>query len=117
MSLRLGTLQADLALHQKRLDALNQLFRLQNERLATLRAEYRRAIGVLDRRLVEIYETGSPSTLEIVLGSQSLGDAVDAVEYMKQIASHDRQVAAEVAASRSARDGGARRRRRSCRRP
>jgi murein DD-endopeptidase MepM/ murein hydrolase activator NlpD len=100
VSLKLSTLEADLALHQKRLDALNHLFRVQSERLATLRAEYRHAIATLDRRLLEIYENGTPSTLELVLGARNLDDALRAVEYMKEIGAQDRHIAAEVAYSR-----------------
>jgi murein DD-endopeptidase MepM/ murein hydrolase activator NlpD len=100
VSLKLGTLEADLALHQKRLDALNALFRVQSERLATLRAEYRHAIATLERRIVEIYDNGSPSTLEVVLGSRNLDDAIAAVNYMKEIGAQDRRIAGEVANAR-----------------
>ena len=42
VSLKLQTLEADLALHQRRLDALNALFRLQSKRFVFLRRQYAR---------------------------------------------------------------------------
>jgi murein DD-endopeptidase MepM/ murein hydrolase activator NlpD len=96
VSLHLQTLEDDLSLHQKRLDALNALFRTQTLRLTTLRSEYRRAVAVLNRRLVDIYESDDPSTLDVVLGSSSLQDAVDRIQFLEDINQQDRQVASEV---------------------
>jgi murein DD-endopeptidase MepM/ murein hydrolase activator NlpD len=97
VSLRLETLQADLSLHQKRLDALNQLFHVQSTRLSDLRAEYRHSVAVLDRRIVDIYESDDPSTLEVFLGAKGLDDAIDKVSYLNEINAQDRAVAAQVA--------------------
>jgi murein DD-endopeptidase MepM/ murein hydrolase activator NlpD len=96
VSLHLQTLDADLALHQRRLDALNALFRVQSERLEFLRAEYNRAVTALDQRLVEIYESDDPSTIDVVLGSASLKDALDEIDYLNEISAQDRAVAAQV---------------------
>jgi murein DD-endopeptidase MepM/ murein hydrolase activator NlpD len=97
VSLHLQTLEQDLALHQQRLDALNALFHTQNERLHTLRAEYRHSIQVLNRRVVEIYESDDPTTLDVFLGSSNVQEALDKVEYLNEINAQDRHVAAEVA--------------------
>src|SRR3954453_7712301 len=48
VSLKLSTLEADLSPHQSRLDALNELFRVQSRKLAFLRAEYHRSVSVLE---------------------------------------------------------------------
>ena len=101
VSLRLQTLEEDLSLHQKRLDALDALFRTQGERLATLRGEYARALAALTRRLVEIYESDDPTTLDVLLGSNSVQEALDRVQYLNDIHQQDRQVAAQVAAART----------------
>jgi septal ring factor EnvC (AmiA/AmiB activator) len=97
VSLHLQTLQEDLSLHQRRLDALDALFRTQSDRLTTLRAEYRRSIAVLNRRIVDIYESDDPTTLDVLLGAQSVQDALDKVQYLQDIHQQDRQVATEVA--------------------
>jgi murein DD-endopeptidase MepM/ murein hydrolase activator NlpD len=97
VSLHLQTLEEDLALHQKRYDALNALYGKQNQRLLTLRSQYRRAIQVLNRRVVQIYESDDPSTIDVLLGSDSVQAAIDKVEYLGDINAQDHHVAQEVA--------------------
>ncbi len=101
VSLRLQTLQADVALHQHRLDALNALYGLQTDRYGFLQQQYAIAMQVLERRLVEIYESDDPSTLEVVLGSDSVQDALDDVQYLREIGLQDRLVAGQVAAAKA----------------
>jgi murein DD-endopeptidase MepM/ murein hydrolase activator NlpD len=96
VSLRLQTLEQDLALHQKRLNALNELFHIQDSRFHTLEKEYAVAVVTLNRRLVDIYESDNPSTLDVVLGSRSVQDAMDQIQYMNAIADQDRRIAAQV---------------------
>lgn len=100
VSLRLQTLEQDLALHQRRLDALNELYGLQTKRFGFLRQEFAQATLRLNHRIVDIYESDDPSSLDIVLGSQSLQDVVDQVEYLNQIAGQDRRIANEVASAK-----------------
>ena len=80
VSLHLQTLEQDLSLHQKRLDALNALFHAQSDRLRMLHAEYRHSLAVLNRRVVDIYESDDPTTLDVLLGAQSVHDAIDKVQ-------------------------------------
>ena len=96
VSLRLQTLEEDLSLHQKRLDALNELFHVQSDRLTTLRAEFRRSVGVLNKRLVDIYESDDPTTLDVLLGSRSVQDAIDRVQALDEINAQDRAISAAV---------------------
>jgi murein DD-endopeptidase MepM/ murein hydrolase activator NlpD len=96
VSLKLDTLEQDLGLHQKRLDALNALFHVQSARLTTLHAEFRRSVNVLNKRLVDIYESDDPSTLDILFGSRSVQDAIDRVQALNEINAQDRAVSAEV---------------------
>ena len=97
VSLKLTTLEDDLALHQKRLDALNALFHVQSDRLTTLRSEYGRSLDVLNKRLVDIYESDDPTTLDILFGSKSIQDAIDRVQALSDITAQDRAVSAAVA--------------------
>jgi murein DD-endopeptidase MepM/ murein hydrolase activator NlpD len=100
VSLRLGTLEADLALHQRRLGVLDALFRLQTERLRYLQVQYRDAVATLERRFVELYESDQTTTLDVVLDAQNLQDALDEVQYIKQVAAQDKRIADSVGAAK-----------------
>ena len=101
VSLRLQTLESDLSLHQKRLDALNELYTLQTHKYRFLKAQYARSITTLDDRLVEIYESDQASSLDVFLGAQSLQEAIDQVQYLNEIGEQDRRIAAEVARAKA----------------
>lgn len=96
VSLRLKTLESDLSLHQRRLDALNALFEIQTTRFDFLEQQYAASVNTLNHRLVDIYESEPPSTLDLVLGARSIQDALDQVQYMNEIGEQDRRVAAQV---------------------
>jgi murein DD-endopeptidase MepM/ murein hydrolase activator NlpD len=101
VSLRLQTLEEDLSLYQQRLNALNALFSLQSERFAFLRQQYTKAVAVLDRRLVDIYESDPASPLDVFLGARTLDDAVAQVTYLEDIGRQDRLIAKQVRSARS----------------
>jgi murein DD-endopeptidase MepM/ murein hydrolase activator NlpD len=96
VSLRLQTLEEDLGLHQHRLDALNALFSFQSKRFAFLEQQYAHAVAVLDRRLVDIYESDPASPVDVFLGARTLDDAVAQVTYLSEIGRQDRLIAKEV---------------------
>jgi murein DD-endopeptidase MepM/ murein hydrolase activator NlpD len=96
VSLRLASLQKDLALRERRLMDLNQLYRLQTQRLDTLKAQYALAVDRLNRRLVAIYEGDVPSTLDFVLGSASIDEAMQKMDFITLIGNEDKQIAAQV---------------------
>jgi murein DD-endopeptidase MepM/ murein hydrolase activator NlpD len=97
VSLRLQTLESDLSLHQRRLDALNKLFKLQSDRLTFLKGQYAAAVQALNHRLVDIYESDAPSSLDVFLGANNVQDALDQVAYLTDIGVQDRRIATEVA--------------------
>jgi murein DD-endopeptidase MepM/ murein hydrolase activator NlpD len=97
VSLRLQTLESDLSLHQGRLNALNELFTLQSDRLSFLQGQYAAAVQALNRRLVDIYESDQPSSLDVFLGAQNVQEALDQVAYLTDIGVQDRRIAGEVA--------------------
>jgi peptidoglycan hydrolase CwlO-like protein len=101
VSLHLQTVEEDLALHQHRLDALNALYALQTARFRFLRRQYGLSIQVLDRRLVEIYESDEPSTLDVILGARDVQAALDQVQYLNEIGLEDRRIAREVRAAKA----------------
>ena len=101
VSLHLETLQSDLTLHERRLNALDRLFHVQTERWHFLRSQYAHSVAVLDRRVLDIYESDDPSTLDILLGSGNLQDVIDRVQYLDEISAQDKRIAAQVAYARA----------------
>jgi murein DD-endopeptidase MepM/ murein hydrolase activator NlpD len=100
VSARLASLQSDLALHQRRLDKLNQLYKLQTIRFRYLRHEYNLALNRLDLRLVEIYKQNQPTTVDVLLAARSFSDVIDQLDYLGAIAAQDKHVAEQVATAK-----------------
>jgi murein DD-endopeptidase MepM/ murein hydrolase activator NlpD len=98
---QLSILEHDLALHQRRLDKLNELYRFQTERLNFFRREYRRVLRTLNLRMIDIYETRDPTLVEVIINSDSFQDALDHIHYLNAVAAQDKQITADV---RDARD-------------
>jgi murein DD-endopeptidase MepM/ murein hydrolase activator NlpD len=96
VSLHLAALQRDLMYRRQRLADLNRLFRLETRRLDELKKQYSRAVRRLNDRLVAIYESDQPSTLDFVLGSTSIDEALDMVDFVNLIGAEDKKIAAEV---------------------
>jgi murein DD-endopeptidase MepM/ murein hydrolase activator NlpD len=102
VSLRLSTMETDLALHQRRLTALNQLFAVQTKKFLFLKQQFAESVQVLNTRLVDIYESDEASTLDVFLGSSSVQDALDKVQYLNDIGDQDRRIAQQVAVAKAA---------------
>jgi murein DD-endopeptidase MepM/ murein hydrolase activator NlpD len=100
VSSRLAALQSDLELRQRRLDKLNQLFRLQTQRFHYLKHEYALSVQRLDLRLVAIYKEEDPSTIDLLVTAKSFTDIVDQLDYLGAIANQDKHVAAAVATAK-----------------
>jgi hypothetical protein len=81
---------------RQRLAELNRLFKLETLRLDELKTQYRLAVKRLNNRLVAIYENDQPSTLDFVLGSASIDEALDMVDFVNMIGAEDKKIAAEV---------------------
>jgi len=101
VSTRLDPLEHDLALHRNRLERINALLALQNSQLTFLKRQYATATSNLSERLVQIYEDGRPSTVEIVLGARSLKDALDRMDDMSFVAEQDAQLVTAVVQGRT----------------
>jgi murein DD-endopeptidase MepM/ murein hydrolase activator NlpD len=97
---RLSVLERDLELHRRRLDKLNELFRLQTERLAFLRREYERVVRTLNVRMIDIYESHDPTLVEVIINSDSFQQALDHIHYLNVIAAQDKRIAKIVGAAR-----------------
>ncbi len=96
VSSRLGALQSDLVLRQRRLDKLNELFRLQTVRFTQLKHEYTLSVQRLDNRIIAIYKQEDPTTIDVLLAAKSFQDVLDQLDYLGAIAKQDKHVADAV---------------------
>jgi murein DD-endopeptidase MepM/ murein hydrolase activator NlpD len=101
VSQKLSVLEQDLALHQRRLDRLNDLFAFETGRLNFLRREYATVLRQLNLRLIDLYETRDPSLVEVILESESFQEALEQLRYLQAIAQQDKRIATEVAVARN----------------
>ncbi|TML17029.1 MAG: hypothetical protein E6G33_04125 [Actinobacteria bacterium] len=100
VSQKLSVLEQDLALHQRRLDRLNELFTFETERLRFLRRQYARVVRQLNLRMIDIYEARDPTIVDVILESSSFQDALDQLHYLDAIARQDKRIASLVASAR-----------------
>jgi len=96
VSAQLSTLESDLALQQEKLDRITALFRLQTERLDLFKHEYAVSLGRLNRRLIDLYESDDPTTLDVLLSTESLSDFLDQVAYVRDLGAQDARITTEV---------------------
>lgn len=85
-----------LATGEERAAALGRKVDRARHRLELERARLRRARGLLADRLVAIYESGSPSTASVVLGSGDYAELATRTEYLREIEESDSALAARV---------------------
>jgi murein DD-endopeptidase MepM/ murein hydrolase activator NlpD len=100
VSTKLVALEKDLALHRRKLDALTELYEIQTERLAFLRDQYGVAVKRLSTRLVAVYESGEPTTLDVLIAAQSFSDILDQLDYLNSVAAQDRAIVKHVTGAR-----------------
>ena len=96
VSTELGPLERDLALHKEKLDRLTELFQVQTQRFHFYRREYEALIDRLGNRLVDLYERGEPSALEVVFESKSVTDLIDQAQVVESLGAQDTSIAAQV---------------------
>jgi murein DD-endopeptidase MepM/ murein hydrolase activator NlpD len=96
VSAELEPLERDLELHKEKLARLNELFRLQTSRFKFYRSEYQALIDRLGNRLVDLYEQGEPSSLEVLFAAKSFNDLIDQAQVVDSLATQDRSIAGQV---------------------
>ncbi len=101
VSRKLDSLEHDLSLHRQRLAQLTELLRLQTERLDFLRGQYTTALKRLDRRLVALYKEDDVDTIDVVVSASSFADALDQLDYMRDLGDLDADISAQVRVSRN----------------
>lgn len=91
-----------LASGQQRAAELAVKVRLSQQRLVVAEGRLHRARHDLAKRLVAIYESGSPSTAGVVLGAANFNELVTQTEYLREIESSDSALAGRVEQVRDA---------------
>jgi murein DD-endopeptidase MepM/ murein hydrolase activator NlpD len=102
VSQKLSVLEADLQLHERRLNKLDDLYAFETERLNFLRRAYATALHELNLRMIDLYETHDPTLVEVIIESESFQDALDRIHYLDSIAQQDKHIAAKVGVARDA---------------
>jgi septal ring factor EnvC (AmiA/AmiB activator) len=91
-----------LAEGRERAAELSRELKLTRHRLAVEKARLQRSRAVLAARLVAIYESGTPSTADLVFGSGDYEDFVAQNDYLRAISEADSALADRVAEVRAA---------------
>jgi murein DD-endopeptidase MepM/ murein hydrolase activator NlpD len=102
LSTLVAALEADLAEHRSRLARLQARYEEQTRRLEFLVAQHELAESQLEERLVELYQTGHTTELEILLQVASLNDLIEQIDYFRQIGNEDRRIVDEIKGVRDA---------------
>jgi len=96
VSTRLDALEHDLLLQQERLNRIRRLYRYQTQQLDFFSHEYNVSVERLNARLIEMYESEQPSTLDVLMSSSSLGDFLEQVDYVRDVGSQDAVISTQV---------------------
>jgi len=91
-----------LAEARQRTAELDRKLKATQRRLAIEKARLRRSRQVLAQRLVAIYESGTPSTADLVFGAGDYEDFVTQSDYLRAISEADSALADRVASVRAA---------------
>ena len=100
VSTKLDALERDLRLQQERLNRIRALYRFQSEQLNSFQHEYNLSMGRLNQRLIDMYESEDPTTIDVLLSSDSIGDFLDRVDYVHQIDAQDVTITKQVHGAR-----------------
>jgi len=98
---RLVTIERDLSLHQEKLKRLTELYRIETERFLSLRRQFDITVERLDNRLVDVYENGEPTTLDVLLSSRSFSDLISQEEYVNALGQQDVRIAGAVGVAKA----------------
>jgi murein DD-endopeptidase MepM/ murein hydrolase activator NlpD len=100
VSNRLETLERDLALQQEKLDRVTELFDFQTEQLNFLKGQYSLSVSRVNRRLIDLYQSSEPTTLDVLLSTGNLSDFLDQVDYVRDLAAQDSRITTQVSSAK-----------------
>jgi murein DD-endopeptidase MepM/ murein hydrolase activator NlpD len=92
----LDRLESELAAQQARLDRLTTRLEAQTRRLEILQEEHRRAVEILEARVLEVYLEPAPDVLSVLVSADSLGQIIDNYEFVNRIGLQDQRIARQV---------------------
>jgi len=98
---REAQVQAELDRARAQLERTQVALRRERAHLAELRRRLAYSRQVLARRLVQIYESGRPDVITVVLDSRGFADLLERTEFLRRINDQDKQI---IDAVRRARD-------------
>ena len=97
----LDGLEAELTDARDELDRLTQLLEVQTRRLERLRAEYGKAVAILEARVRTAYIEEPPDMLAFLVSASSFDDLIDNVEFLTRIGQQDQRIAHQVERAKS----------------
>jgi murein DD-endopeptidase MepM/ murein hydrolase activator NlpD len=97
---QLAVLQAQLEASRRDLERLNGLVAKQTTRLRSVKRQYRVALGRLNRRIVDAYETPDPDAVDVLLSATTMSELIDRVEYLAQIGTQDSRITKQLDTAR-----------------
>jgi murein DD-endopeptidase MepM/ murein hydrolase activator NlpD len=95
-----SALEAELASAQARLEELTVLLAQQTQRLERLRAEYRKAVAILEARVRAAYIDEPPDLVSFLVSASSFDEVIDSVELVSRIGRQDQRIARQVERAR-----------------
>jgi peptidoglycan hydrolase CwlO-like protein len=81
---------------QAELDQVQAELDIEEQRLEELQARLARAVAVLEERLVEIYKSGEPDVITVILSSDGYDDLLERTEYLQRIQDQDSAIVGRV---------------------
>lgn len=97
-----SALEAELSVARTRLDNVTALLAKQTQRLDRFRAEYVKAVAILEARVRAAYIDGPPDVVSFLVSASSFDEVIDSVELLSRIGAQDRRVADQVESARKA---------------
>src|SRR3954451_8267832 len=92
LSTRQQRIQGDLDAKRTELERLRGELRSERARLVRLRKRLAVTRGTLRPRLVEIYKSGKPDFITVILNSDGFADLLERGEFIKRISDQDRKI-------------------------
>jgi murein DD-endopeptidase MepM/ murein hydrolase activator NlpD len=92
LNAKVAALESDLTAHRARLEQLQARYQEQTENYNRLRHDHQIALGRLEARLVQLYETADTSELDVLFQSSSLTDLIEQIDYFNTIGEADKQL-------------------------
>ena len=84
-----------------KLEAKQEELRAEQHRLNRVKTRLERSIEILEMRLVDMYKTGEPDLVTVILRSNGFDDLVERADYLQAIKSQDDRIVVSVTAMRN----------------